>query len=801
MIVFLTSDFTEQDGAQALDREPSREPLIESNGFGEQLRRVWPQDRGANVLFVASNPDDWELEETDAAKVRAAFAAAGLAVEGMRCLDHRCGEDIAQSARELVTESDVIFLAGGHGPTENRFLHECHLREWLRDFDGIVIGLSAGSINAAELAYILPELPGEVTDKDYVRFREGLGLTKLQIIPHRQYLSGRKIAGQDFVNDILLPDSRGRSFSFLDDGSYYRIENGVTEFFGSGDGIADGKITPLKPGLVSPETARNSRKLWDALMSEGYGCVALVSSDRGQICFLHMDESFRREGMTDAIHSFPDLIRFITDRFVVEEEKQTVIDELQIPKIRKEYQERGSFVRTTHMETSHGRSAFQYTVHAMDAQCSRWIVTFREITSVLDHDWMTDEYSRTGFIRAAQQLLQKGTADEELALVYCNVKGFRAVNDLFGEQDGDIMIFRERDLLREVLHPLLLGRSEADHYLLLVKESELTPQNLKRLMDRSYEKGSRRLLFTVRCGIYPIRTKSASIVSMIDQAKMTEKSIPDNSGQNYAIYDRKSRDRYVQSRVLLSDYRMGIKEKQFLIYYQPVVSMKSGKLASAEALIRWQHPSLGFLSPGVFIPVLENAGQISAVDRYMIDGVQEFMQGRTALGKRILPAAVNLSRLDFYDPGLLRHIEESVADGLLTPENLKLEVTESAYADLEKAAADFLHSMQEHGIPILLDDYGSGMSSLSAMEQFPFDIVKLDMGLVRRIGTGKRSEALLLGTIGLVHAMGGNIVAEGVETKEQWDFLKDAGCDMVQGYYKYKPMPEEEFAKLLDDGM
>jgi EAL domain-containing protein (putative c-di-GMP-specific phosphodiesterase class I) len=164
-----------------------------------------------------------------------------------------------------------------------------------------------------------------------------------------------------------------------------------------------------------------------------------------------------------------------------------------------------------------------------------------------------------------------------------------------------------------------------------------------------------------------------------------------------------------------------------------------------------------------------------------------------------VPVSINLSRVDFYDPVFLDRIKELLDDPDFPVGAAKLEITESAYANLEKNALDFLNTMQEKKVKILLDDYGSGMSSLSTLESYEFNTIKLDLGFIRKIGQSHKAETIIRSTISMAHAFGADVIAEGVETEKQLEFLTEAECDMIQGYYFYKPMPERDFLALLND--
>ena len=418
-------------------------------------------------------------------------------------------------------------------------------------------------------------------------------------------------------------------------------------------------------------------------------------------------------------------------------------------------------------------------------------------------DWlnkgMTDEYAATGFMDKASELLMKLPKDKKYSLIYTNVRGFRAINDIFGEQSGDIAIFQIRDAIRKYLNPIILGRLEADHYVLIAEDDKITDEAMTRLSHRMFTKGSKDYHFDLCMGIVPIEDRTESIRLLIDRAVLVEKKISGNGGRTFARYDSNLQINYIMDRMLSSDMDISLENGEFKVYYQPVVNAKSKKIVSAEALIRWQHHNLGMVGPGRFIPLFEETGQISAIDRFIASHVLEFNKKRDITGRKIVPCAVNLSRIDFYDSRLLYDILAYIYNDKNTERYIKFEVTESAYAVMESSALEFLNALHSKNIQILLDDFGSGMSSLSTLESFNFNIVKLDMGFIRKINISKKAEAIIKSTIRMSHSLGSKVVAEGVEDESQYQFLKDAGCDMIQGYYFYKPMPEEEFVKLLNE--
>ncbi|MBR4158257.1 MAG: Type 1 glutamine amidotransferase-like domain-containing protein [Oscillospiraceae bacterium] len=231
MICFLTSR-TDPPDSDHLSLNPA-------NGFIDALRRVFPSH--CSALYICSDPDNWEKMDYYAATIQTSFENSGLPFERLRTLDAR---NEAQAA-SLVRSSDLLILSGGHVPTQNRFFQKIGLKDLLRGFDGVLIGISAGSMNCAETVYAHPELEGEAVDPAYQRFLPGLGLTRKQIIPHYQAIKDEMLDGLCVMEDIAYPDSRGRRFTLLPDGSYLFIDNGREEIRGEAYLLADGVLSAL----------------------------------------------------------------------------------------------------------------------------------------------------------------------------------------------------------------------------------------------------------------------------------------------------------------------------------------------------------------------------------------------------------------------------------------------------------------------------------------------------------------------------------------------------------------------------
>ena len=250
---------------------------------------------------------------------------------------------------------------------------------------------------------------------------------------------------------------------------------------------------------------------------------------------------------------------------------------------------------------------------------------------------------------------------------------------------------------------------------------------------------------------------------------------------------------------LTRDIEAAIDQKQFKVYFQPKYDVTGDKprLASAEALIRWIHPELGFISPGSFIPLFEENGLINKLDRYVwSETARTIADLRRKLGKAI-PISVNVSRVDIYDASLKQTLLDIVSEYGLEPKDLLLEITESAYTDNSSQIVETVSNMRNEGFRIEMDDFGTGYSSLNMLSSLPIDVLKLDRGFVMNICENEMDMRMVRLVLDIAKYLNVKTVAEGVETEQQYLMLKEAGCGVIQGYYFSRPLPEEDFEKLV----
>ena len=430
------------------------------------------------------------------------------------------------------------------------------------------------------------------------------------------------------------------------------------------------------------------------------------------------------------------------------------------------------------------------------------IVGAREdITEFSEKDVLTGGYNRRGFIRITERLLNEVPDRTKYAVLFFNVKNFKAVNELFGVESGDVVLQNIfRTLTHSKLSPVITARVESDHFVCLVENKNLDFEELTSVCDNKFVKDGKCMNLIIRCGIFYVEEKPMKISGMIDRAKLAKRYITDEYVQPYMVYDHSMQVAYIDKAKLAGELQEGIAKEQFKVYYQPVIDTKTGKIASAEALIRWIHPDKGFISPALFIPVLEENGHISELDFYVLKKVWQFINDRCENNKFVVPISVNLSWMDFYDEimmeKILKEMDRFRENG--REHMARFEITETSYAAIRENRSGILESLRIKNAKILLDDFGSGFSSFGMLQDYDFDILKIDMSFIRKIGENPKTKSIVHSIIGMAHEIGIKTVAEGVETEEQVSFLRQSGCDYIQGYYYSKPLPEEEFVEFLE---
>lgn len=412
-------------------------------------------------------------------------------------------------------------------------------------------------------------------------------------------------------------------------------------------------------------------------------------------------------------------------------------------------------------------------------------------------DVLTGCYTRNGFIQVSENFIQKVEDPSLYSILFYDLKNFKAINALLGVSGGDQTLkYTCKNLQQSRLAPLFCARLEADHFVCLVENKNIDYASMMEENGKLLEVNGRPLQIRFRMGIAKIDSTSP-ITGFMDRAKLALNYIEDEYLKPYAEFDEKMSENYVNAAMVTSEFETSLANEEFKVYYQPVMEAATGKIASAEALIRWIHPQRGFVRPDLFIPILEKDGYISKLDLFVDLKVHSVLKDWKQAGLPTVPVSVNLSWMDFYDANMIRSILDRLETNQVSPGQVRYEITESSYAALKENRDGILKEMQRLGTWLLMDDFGSGYSSLGMLMNYKFNILKIDMSIVRKLEEKPEVPHIVELIINMCHHLGMRVVAEGVETESQLNFLRDAGCDYIQGYYFSKPLPEAEFKEFL----
>lgn len=493
---------------------------------------------------------------------------------------------------------------------------------------------------------------------------------------------------------------------------------------------------------------------------------------------------------------------YSSHRAVVESERERFKKCVELSTIKEGLRKDKQYFFTIHETDKTGEVRLKrYSYIYIDERVDIIVGAREDITEFSEKDVLTGGYNRRGFIRITERLLNEVPDRTKYAVLFFYVKNFKAVNELFGVESGDVVLQNIfRTLTHSKLSPVITARVESDHFVCLVENKNLDFEELTSVFDNKFVKDGKCMNLIIRCGIFYVEEKPMKISGMIDRAKLAKRYITDEYVQPYMVYDHSMQVAYIDKAKLAGELQEGIAKEQFKVYYQPVIDTKTGKIASAEALIRWIHPDKGFISPALFIPALEENGHISELDFYVLKKVWQFINDRCENNKFVVPISVNLSWMDFYDEimmeKILKEMDRFRENG--REHMARFEITETSYAAIRENRSGILESLRIKNAKILLDDFGSGFSSFGMLQDYDFDILKIDMSFIRKIGENPKTKSIVHSIIGMAHEIGIKTVAEGVETEEQVSFLRQSGCDYIQGYYYSKPLPEEEFVEFLE---
>ncbi len=387
------------------------------------------------------------------------------------------------------------------------------------------------------------------------------------------------------------------------------------------------------------------------------------------------------------------------------------------------------------------------------------------------------------------------SSSKEIGFIQFDIRKFKIVNDLYGERFGDEILDFVIRQLQEICHSEQFFINLRSDVFMVVTEYE-EEEELVDFIRRLNEKISnfKEVKLQMSYGVYTVEDREMELRQMEDRAAMARKAAKKNILTNILFYKEQFKESLYNRKFIEENMQAAVTERQFMMYLQPKYSIEKNEIIGAEALVRWKHPERGMIYPNQFIPIIEENGFIKKVDYYIWAEACRFIKKCEEAGIESCPVSVNVSRIHLRDDECIHVLSDLIKENDIQKQLLELEITETA--DDQQVSMKALQ-LKEEGFTLLMDDFGSGYSSLNILLETPFDVIKLDKKFMENMMVSGKGRLILEQVVSMADKLDLGLLAEGVETKEQIDLLQSIGCDQVQGYYYAKPMPEEEFFVLL----
>lgn len=447
-------------------------------------------------------------------------------------------------------------------------------------------------------------------------------------------------------------------------------------------------------------------------------------------------------------------------------------------------------------------NALSHSIKILEEMLSQYFQDAMENTGDLEDIPEKDEMQnilkgisrRNRFRRNVNNLLF--VTSKEVGFIQFDIRKFKIVNDLYGEKIGDQILDFIKKQLKEVCNENQYYINLRSDVFMVVTEYD-REEELVDFINRLEERICcfKDIKLQMSYGVYTVEDKKMEFRQMEDRAAMARKAAKNNILTNILFYREQFKESLYNRKFIEENMQTAIIERQFVMYLQPKYSIAKNEIIGAEALVRWVHPKRGMIYPGQFIPIIEENGFVKKVDYYIWAEACRFIRRCEDAGITFCPVSVNVSRIHLQDDECVQVLDSLIKGNGISRHLLELEITETA--DDQQISMKALQ-LKEEGFTLLMDDFGSGYSSLNILLETPFDIIKLDKKFMENMMVSGKGQLILEQVVSMADKLELGVVAEGVETREQVELLKHIGCDQVQGYYYAKPMAEDEFFALLE---
>jgi diguanylate cyclase (GGDEF)-like protein/PAS domain S-box-containing protein len=458
-------------------------------------------------------------------------------------------------------------------------------------------------------------------------------------------------------------------------------------------------------------------------------------------------------------------------------------------------------------------------IHDREGRATGVVIVFRDVSSgqtmalqmahSAHHDFLTGLPNRKLLNdRVSQAILSATRSMKKVAVLFLDLDGFKHINDSLGHSIGDrVLQSVAKRLVDSVRGSDTVSRQGGDEFVVLLSEVELSEGvaiTARRLLQAGAEPHSidQHDLYVTTCigvSIYP--DDGLDVETLIKNADTAMYQAKENGRQTYQFFKPAMNVRAVERQSIEGSLRRALERQEFTVHYQPKINLGTGEISGAEALIRWTHPTRGLVSPAQFIPVAEDCGLILPIGNWVLREACRQARAWVEAGLPLGTIGVNISAMEFRDENFLEGVFSILKDTGLHPSSLELELTESVLMKHAESSASVLRALRAKGVQVAVDDFGTGYSSLSYLQKFSIDALKIDQSFVRRITTAPDETTIVTAVISMARSLKLRVVAEGVETLKELEFLQAHQCDEAQGYYFSRPVAPEQFAKLLETGI
>lgn len=428
-------------------------------------------------------------------------------------------------------------------------------------------------------------------------------------------------------------------------------------------------------------------------------------------------------------------------------------------------------------------------------------IKFRETASfvnTIEKDDITNLYNKKAFIYRGERYIQNNYT-KKLVLIAFDIEKFKLFNEMFGVREGDNFL----GLLGKTIEKFTLGmgypigRLNADIFTIIAPHDETFIMGLYDAVYEAVNKYKSTIDIIVDCGVYYIDNSNLDVQTMCDRAQIAISTIKNNYTKRIAYYESTMSSEILDEQEIVGEMRAAVDEKQLEIYYQPKVNLKTLEITGAEALVRWNHPTRGFIVPDTFIPIFERNGFITTMDKFVWEETCITIKELRDNNIKDLPISINVSRNDMYMHNIDVYLEELVKKYDLSSECLPLEITETSYTENTEQLLGVIRKLKDKGFMIEMDDFGSGYSSLNMISTLTLDVLKLDMLFMRQFENNISNDKIISFVVNLANWLGYTIIVEGIETREQAEYLAKLNCQYGQGYYFSKPVNKADFIELI----